>query len=525
MSSSLSRSFGGLSASLNEEVMVTSQKQGIISLLPTGCSSPAPPPPPLSLRRTLSADMSSNTWLNRNSSSAATLKKIASSNELRLAADEPEPRDPDQAAAGLFDTWSAIMSAQKGKEDDGGDNPPPPYIHPLVRQSKSCLSEKSLEICTESLGSETGCDGFSSYPGSESGENEEEVEAAAVEEAEEENRADPPPVVAAAAQKFDIEEEDIRIAKLNAGNLPICGVMKKSPPRSFPPPISSLSRGAATGSLLMRPHRDNGRLVLEAVSFASQNNFRAQREDGRLVLTFVPDLEEKSAEIASDEQQFEVELDNSTETLETEEEEEDEIEMEEEEEEEEEEVEFVKEEAPKLTSGPMSVHRLAVMMNKPISRNPTWPKQVAHHEEEAEVVTKAINHPLTQSLPPRPPRSAAKSAATKTAAAATNNPYECYWKSSSKLLMPTSAVAVAAAAAELVGPITQNSAPTKNVNINDATKIAPPSSMEKGQLLEQRRQGELVVKRGGDHFVPWIKGCKEPRRSLLFWEPHCIATT
>jgi hypothetical protein len=40
-------------------------------------------------------------------------------------------------------------------------------------------------------------------------------------------------------------------------------------------------------------------------------------------------------------------------------------------------------------------------------------------------------------------------------------------------------------------------------------------------------QQELVVLRGnkGDYLVPLLKSCKEPRKSLLFWEPHCIATS
>ncbi|KAF2300385.1 hypothetical protein GH714_012692 [Hevea brasiliensis] len=53
---------------------------------------------------------------------------------------------------GQFDIWSSILS-QKAHEDN--KNLPPPYIHPLVKRSASSLSEKSLEICTESLGSET----------------------------------------------------------------------------------------------------------------------------------------------------------------------------------------------------------------------------------------------------------------------------------------------------------------------------------------------------------------------------------
>ncbi|CAN0920613.1 Protein FAF-like, chloroplastic, partial [Linum grandiflorum] len=86
-------------------------------------------------------------------------------------------------------------------------------------------------------------------------------------------------------------------------------------PRSFPPPIPSLARGAAaTDTLHMRPHRDNGRLVLEAVC-ASRNNFRAQREHGRLVMTFVPNESteqiEKTSDSATAEDQFEVEFENS----------------------------------------------------------------------------------------------------------------------------------------------------------------------------------------------------------------------
>ncbi|CAN0859386.1 Protein FAF-like, chloroplastic, partial [Linum grandiflorum] len=200
---------------------------------------------------------------------------------------------------------------QKTKEEDKDLSLP--YIHPLVRQSKSCcLSEKSLEICTESLGSETGSEGFSSNPSSVAGDNDEEGEGQSQTKEEKNIVSDPPTM-----QKFDME--DLCIAKLNSNNFVSSGssANKKAVlPNSFPPPIPSLARGAAaTETLHMRPHCDNGRLVLEAVSCASRNNFRAQREHGRLVLTFVPNESteqiEKTSDSATAEDQFEVEFENS----------------------------------------------------------------------------------------------------------------------------------------------------------------------------------------------------------------------
>ncbi|RHN75515.1 hypothetical protein MtrunA17_Chr2g0322101 [Medicago truncatula] len=60
-----------------------------------------------------------------------------------------------------LDIWSSILN-QKNK-DEASHSKTPPYIHPLVKNSKNYLSEKSLKICTESLGSQSSSDGFSSY--------------------------------------------------------------------------------------------------------------------------------------------------------------------------------------------------------------------------------------------------------------------------------------------------------------------------------------------------------------------------
>ncbi|KAM3314371.1 hypothetical protein ACQJBY_033292 [Aegilops geniculata] len=119
-----------------------------------------------------------------------------------------------------------------------------PYVPAPVRRSSSLLTQKSLEICTESLGSETGSDGFSdatdrSCPGSD-----------------------------------------------DDGEGGANGVAARAmPPRAFPPPLPSLAR-RTVGSLQMRQHRRDGRLVVEAVPVLSNTLFRAQRRGGRLLLSF-----------------------------------------------------------------------------------------------------------------------------------------------------------------------------------------------------------------------------------------------
>lgn len=125
-------------------------KQGIVSILGTdtekrnkGVAG--------SIRRTLSADMSSKKWLSQNGFSP--MKKIASSKELDvLGQDEIWRSIQNGGNKTSNDVWSSILN-QKNEESS---TLPPPYIHPLLKKSSSSLTDKSLEICTESLGSETG---------------------------------------------------------------------------------------------------------------------------------------------------------------------------------------------------------------------------------------------------------------------------------------------------------------------------------------------------------------------------------
>ncbi|XVF05072.1 hypothetical protein REPUB_Repub05bG0139800 [Reevesia pubescens] len=526
-----------LSSALNitEEAMVT-KKQGIVSIL--GSDSDQRPTKAASLRRTLSADMSSKKWLTQHGFSP--LKKIASSEEFPVSIIDSEEGDEDYderketEARGQFDIWTSIQLENNKKEldqkpgqfdlwssiisqkadQDQSKSLPPPYIHPLVKRSASSLSEKSLEVCTESLGSETGSDVFSSYPPSETGDIEEDKE----EDQEQQQKQEK----VSQLSSFDAEELP-RIVKYNYD------VGKKSPNRSFPPPIPSLSRKDGA-SVRMKTHRDSGRLVLEAVSVPSQNNFLAQRQDGRLVLTFAnttPTTEAESEvnEVLNVEEEVKEveELEEEFESL-GEEEEENEIEIDEEEEEGiENEIEGVEyrycemEHSPKLPTGAMNVHRLAVMMKKPIwlaNRNPTWPKNFDEivkfgEEREDEKVEPTTPAPLAQSLPPPPRVARLIPSPPSTAAAASFNAYEYYWRRPNQPMSKATAV---------LNPIAQQSPPLKD-NSNKQQLILSKNLMANDQQ-------QLLVLRGNkvDYFVPLLKGCKEAR-SLLFGEPRCIATS
>ncbi|KAE8735579.1 U-box domain-containing protein 23 [Hibiscus syriacus] len=447
------------------------KKQGIVSILVSDSDTQAAKA--TSLRRTLSTDMS----LTQLGFMLSPLKKSPSSHEFPVSSsfeegedDNEAPSQPDVWASiqrkkkeevenqGQLDVWSSIVS-QKAVEE--ASNSSPPYIHPLVKRSGSCLSKKSLEICTESLGSETGFDGFSSE----------------TDDMEEDKREDQQllyqkqePVAPMVMPCFHGEKEAI-IAKHNYD------VGKKTSNPSFPPPISSLpAKDGASRRLKTR--RDNGRLVIEAVSTPCLNNFLAQRQDGRLVLTFANtnSAEKEVMEVEELEEEFE-----SFGVKESE------IDIDEEGEESQDRFSEIKE-APKLSSEAINVHRLAVMMNKPMwsaNRNPTWPKDIngiVKFGDEKEGKVKPTAPP--QSLPPHPPVSRPISAVAGAGTVVSLNAYECY-------------------------------------------RRRPNQGMSKGQAaaaLDQQSQA-MKGKIKGDEFVPLLKRYKEHRRSLLFWPPHCIATS
>ncbi|KAH7679487.1 The fantastic four family protein [Dioscorea alata] len=129
------------------------------------------------------------------------------------------------------------------------------------------LGQFSLETCTESLGSETGSDVF--YSDIESFSSFSDVSDIGEEEKQPEKQP-----------RHDDDAEKLLTVNYH------CSISKKSPVRSFPPPLPSISRRDGP-CLSMRPHRRDGRLVMEAVQVPSQNYLHAERHDGRLLLSFV----------------------------------------------------------------------------------------------------------------------------------------------------------------------------------------------------------------------------------------------
>ncbi|KAA8544359.1 hypothetical protein F0562_022373 [Nyssa sinensis] len=490
MSASLGKSLRLSSPLKVEEEAKVVEKQGIVSILGSDCDRTKAG----SLRRTLSADMSSKKWLAQHGFSP--MKKIASSEQFPISstADSPysssggeddqleRPEQEQVEKPGQFDMWSSIL-CQKADEDSS--KLPPPYIHPLVKRSTSSLSEKSLEVCTESLGSETGSDGFSSYPPSETGDVEEDKEETQAEPQEEEKES----------QFFDREE--LRVVKYN----------KKSLPKSFPPPLPSLARRDGP-SVHMQCHRENGRLVLEAVSVPSQNYFHAQRQDGRLLLTLVnnpPQPQEKGKE-EEFEEVFENEVEVEVEAKEVGEEEEDQEEEEEmvDTENGEREMGILMEQAPKQSSGVINVHRSAVMMKRLMgidNRNRTWTqkfnKAVNLVKMEMEV-EEEVSTQLPQSLPLRP--RVGRLIPAPPAAAASFNAYEYFWRAKPSV-------------ATMINPLTKQCPPHQNNCNKVILSNTGPKAYEKEELVK------------ADYLVPLVRGCKEPRRSLLIWEPCCIATS
>ncbi|RLN18426.1 protein FAF-like, chloroplastic [Panicum miliaceum] len=172
------------------------------------------------------------------------------------------------------DIWNAIQ-ADVHKAAAGAKKAPKPYVHPLVRRSSSLMSQKSLEVCTESLGNETGSGDFTSS-----------LDMACLFDSA-------LPVAAAPAEESfwqhdaarDCEEEQWDGKDLAAVNYH-CSAGTRSPRRAFPPPLPSMSRRDGP-CLQMRPRRQDGRLVVEAVVVRPRGYLHARRQGGRLRLSFV----------------------------------------------------------------------------------------------------------------------------------------------------------------------------------------------------------------------------------------------
>ncbi|XP_042385303.1 protein FAF-like, chloroplastic [Zingiber officinale] len=240
--------------------------------------------------------------------------------------------------------WSLSQSHKRKAAADGEMRAEVPYVHPLVRRSSSSLSQQSLEVCTESLGSETGSDEFSPA-----------IDGFGLEEAEGGNNG--------------VGDEEAVLA-------PVSYHGRKSPPRSFPPPLPSISQRHVP-CLHMRPHRVGGRLVVEAVAVPSTNYLQAHRADGRLVISLTKASVDDSGTVDAKVEGNRVGTQDE-EIVKTEDQYEEEEEAEEEEEEEEEVevvdrgtvVEVKVSTQPQQQSGAAKTHRSSLVINKFLGGTP-----------------------------------------------------------------------------------------------------------------------------------------------------------
>lgn len=134
------------------------------------------------------------------------------------------------------------------------------YIHPLVKKSSMRLSEKSLELCTESLGSETGSDTSESS--------------------------------ILSLSLFDSRNgRSSPREERNSSSIPLMESRKSVSHRSFPPPLTTIS---GSNSLKVRPHREGGRLIIQATEAPSTHSyFQRERSHGRLRLSFWENIDYK----------------------------------------------------------------------------------------------------------------------------------------------------------------------------------------------------------------------------------------
>ncbi|XP_059625382.1 protein FANTASTIC FOUR 3-like [Cornus florida] len=138
--------------------------------------------------------------------------------------------------------WSCIQALSNASHKETV------YVHPLVKRSSSILSMKSLEMCTESLGSETGSDISDEFS--------------------------------------SLLSENQNFHTMHHRSKPRQFTKKVIGNDSFPPPLSSIS---GSDTVRVRPHREGGRLVIEAVSVSRNTYLQANRVNGRLRLCLLKD--------------------------------------------------------------------------------------------------------------------------------------------------------------------------------------------------------------------------------------------
>ncbi|XP_073272303.1 protein FANTASTIC FOUR 3-like [Primulina huaijiensis] len=198
---------------------------------------------------------------------SATVCEIAATT-IKLSVSEAAP--PTPASDFQFTSWGFRRifcddpTNSKGSLDDYSF-----YPDPLSEKSSIArLSAKSLEMCTENLGSETGTDTI----------------------------PDVGSIFSSSISSFD-QENSLSFKGSDQEKLKN---KVKQPPRyeeasscrKFPPPLTTMS---GTGSIQVRRHCEGGRLIIEAVERPLRNSYlQVERSGGRLRLCYLTDSESDS---------------------------------------------------------------------------------------------------------------------------------------------------------------------------------------------------------------------------------------
>ncbi|CAO2832085.1 unnamed protein product [Amaranthus hypochondriacus] len=156
-------------------------------------------------------------------------------------------------------SWSEIESLSTIKHDKNQEI----YVHPLIKNSSFKLSEKSLEMCTESLGNETGCSSMDSsfflFPLSSSSSDQQ------------------------MSQNFPLFSSSITTIDQKASQKKKKEELPLLTNENFPPPLTTRN---GENPIKIRSHREQGRLVIEAIKSPPKRSYmQSERMNGRLKLS------------------------------------------------------------------------------------------------------------------------------------------------------------------------------------------------------------------------------------------------
>ncbi|CAM0875238.1 unnamed protein product [Alopecurus aequalis] len=387
------------------------------------------------------------------------------------------------------DIWNAIETGVDNKVAAAKKAVSKPYVNPGVRRS---MSQKSLQICTESLGCETGSGDFTaSLDAVDMSRLFGSPLPTAPVEAEESFWQH-----SSAQQAYSDEQSEVK-DDLVAVNYHFSGG-RRSPRRSFPPPLASMSSRDGP-CLKMCSRRQDGRLVVEAVVVRPRGYLQANREGGRLCLSFIEcsargQSAPSNSAGAADASYFPVVEDKC------EQEQEVAMEMEEEDEEEVEVVDRGTVVEVKVSSQPQApaaakVHRSTLVINKFVGSTPFTLDQPRGHADA----------PLSE-----------PSSRDETAHAAAPSPTLRRVPSSTTTL----AAAVAVASTETGTPHTPGEEEDDDECVGQHPSATATDDTKQQLLLFTSRRGDK------HDLLQSVRRCRQLRQKPLFiLEQYCIATS